>query len=72
MPSDYTESSFSECPCPVWIVCDKKQKVLPSPDIAARKVVLNGGLVQVPNPHSKTQQVYNMVQQDGEMIRILI
>lgn len=42
MPSDYTESSFSECPCP-HVSPVTKTKVLPSDDFAAQKVALNEG-----------------------------
>ena len=70
MPSDYTESSFSECPCP-YVSSVTKAKALPSPDIALRKVVLNEGgctstdtfhiLRQNSLPHSQTLQVYTTV-----------
>lgn len=40
MPSDYTQSSLSECPCP-YVPTVTKAKVLPSPDIALQKVKLN-------------------------------
>lgn len=32
-----------KCPCPCVSPCDDESKVLPGPDIAIRKVVLNQG-----------------------------
>lgn len=77
MPSDCTQSSFSECPCP-YVSSVTKAKVLPSPDIALRKVVLNEGAC--PNtdafhilqhnclPHSQTQQVCTTVKRIGKRL----
>lgn len=42
MPFDYSESSFSLCPCP-YVSPVTKAKVLPSADIAVWKVALNEG-----------------------------
>ena len=77
MPSDYTQSSFSECPCP-YVSSVTKAKVLPSPDIALRKVELNeGGCISTDTfhilqhnslPHSQTQQVCTTVKQIGKRL----